>query len=295
MNMTHKAGFVNIIGKPNVGKSTFMNRIMGEKLSIITSKAQTTRHRILGLLNGEDYQIVLSDTPGIIKPAYELQKSMMQQVRLSIEDADILLLMVEAGEKFEEETHGRILKNTSGKKILIINKIDRVENDPAGTNLQQYWNSVFSFDNMLAVSALKGTNMEKVLPVILEHLPEHPAYYPKDQLSDKPERFFAAEIIREKILLSYRKEVPYSTEVVITDFIESDDLIRIRAEIYVERLSQKGIIIGKGGAALKKVGIESRKDLELFFGKQVFLETYVRVEKDWRSKPNKLTRFGYNT
>ncbi|MBS0000768.1 MAG: GTPase Era, partial [Cyclobacteriaceae bacterium] len=285
----------NIIGKPNVGKSTLMNRLMGEKLSIITSKAQTTRHRILGLLNGEDYQIVLSDTPGIIKPAYELQKSMMKLVRLSIEDADILLLMVEAGEKFEEETHGRILKSTAGKKILIINKIDKIRNAGEKETLPETWGASFSFDAVIPVSALEGTGTDRILPAILAHLPGHPPYYPKDQLSDKPERFFASEIIREKIFLTYRKEVPYSTEVVITDFDESEEIIRIRAEIYVERNSQKGIIIGKGGLSLKKVGTEARKDLESFFGKQVFLETYVRVEKDWRNKPQKLTRFGYNS
>jgi GTP-binding protein Era len=293
MSTEHKAGFVNIIGKPNVGKSTFMNRLMGEKLSIITAKAQTTRHRILGLLNGEDYQVVLSDTPGIIRPAYELQKSMMQYVRLSVEDADVLLLMVEAGEKYDEDAHGNPLQRTEGKNILIINKIDKLGNEQEMEMLLEYWQSAHPFDGTLTVSALHGTNMEKVLPLILEMLPEHPPYYPKDQLSDKPERFFASEIIREKILLTYRKEVPYSTEVVITDFNESEEIIRIRAEIYVERNSQKGIIIGKGGTALKKVGTEARKDLELFFGKQVFLETFVKVEKDWRNRPQKLGRFGY--
>jgi len=294
MPSIHKAGFVNILGKPNVGKSTLMNRLMGEKISIITSKAQTTRHRILGLLNGEDYQMVISDTPGIIRPAYELQKSMMQFVRLSIEDADILLLMVEAGEKFDEEMHGRLLKKSEGKRILIINKIDQ-QKDPTGIEkLKVYWENVLPSEEIIPVSALQGTHTEKILPSILKHLPEHPPYYPKDQLSDKPERFFASEIIREKIFQTYRKEVPYSTEVVITEFNETIEIIRMRAEIYVERNSQKGIIIGKGGKALKKVGTEARKDLETFFGKQVYLETYVKVEKDWRNKPQKLSRFGYN-
>jgi len=294
MTGVHKAGFVNIIGKPNVGKSTLMNRLMGEKISIITSKAQTTRHRILGILNGEDYQIVLSDTPGIIRPAYELQKSMMQHVRISVEDADILLLMIEAGEHFDEEMHGQLLKKAQGKRILIINKIDRFENPDEVEKLTAVWEKTFSWDEIIPVSALQGTNIDQVLPSLLKHLPEHPAYYPKDQLSDKPERFFASEIIREKIFQTYRKEVPYSTEVVITEFKESDDIIRMRAEIYVERNSQKGILIGKAGSALKKVGIEARKDMENFFGKQVHLETFVKVEKDWRSKRQKLTRFGYN-
>jgi GTP-binding protein Era len=294
MQTVHKAGFVNILGKPNVGKSTLMNRLMGEKLSIITSKAQTTRHRILGILNGDNYQIVISDTPGIIRPAYELQKSMMQFVRLSVEDADIILLMVEAGEQFDEEMHGKLLKKAEGKRILIVNKIDQFENPGEIEKWITYWESVFPGEEIIPVSALKGTHIDQILPSILKHLPEHPAYYPKDQLSDKPERFFASEIIREKIFQTYRKEVPYSTEVVITEFNETEEIIRMRAEIYVERNSQKGIIIGKGGAALKKVGTEARKDLESFFGKQVYLETFVKVEKDWRNKPQKLSRFGYN-
>lgn len=294
MPSIHKAGFVNILGKPNVGKSTLMNQLMGEKFSIITSKAQTTRHRILGILNGEDYQIVISDTPGIIRPAYELQKSMMQFVRLSIEDADIILLMVEAGEKFDEEMHGKMLKKAEGKRILIINKIDRYD-EPNGIDpLIDYWQNVLPSEEIIPISALQGIHVDRIIPAILAYLPEHPAYYPKDQLSDKPERFFASEIIREKIFQTYRKEVPYSTEVVITEFKEDESIIRMRAEIYVERKSQKGIIIGKGGEALKKVGIEARKDLETFFGKQVYLETYVKVEKDWRNKPQKLSRFGYN-
>lgn len=294
MQSIHKAGFVNIIGKPNVGKSTLMNRLVGEKISIITSKAQTTRHRILGILNGDNYQIVISDTPGIIRPAYELQKSMMQFVRLSMEDADIILLMVEAGEQFDEEMHGKLLKKAEGKIILIINKIDQFENHGEIEEWIAYWESALPGEEIIPVSALKGTHVDQILPSILKHLPEHPAYYPKDQLSDKPERFFASEIIREKIFQTYRKEVPYSTEVVITEFNETEEIIRMRAEIYVERNSQKGIIIGKGGAALKKVGTEARKDLESFFGKQVYLETFVKVEKDWRNKPQKLSRFGYN-
>ncbi len=294
MQTVHKAGFVNILGKPNVGKSTLMNQLMGEKLSITTAKAQTTRHRILGILNGDDYQIVLSDTPGIIRPAYELQKSMMQFVRFSIEDADILLLMVEAGENYDEDMHGKLLKKAEAKRILIINKIDHYKNQVEIENKRSYWREIFQFEEIIPISALRGTHVDQILPSILKHLPEHPAYYPKDQFTDKPERFFASEIIREKIFRTYRKEVPYSTEVVITEFNESEEIIRMRAEIYVERNSQKGIIIGKGGEALKKVGTEARKDLETFFGKQVYLETFVKVEKDWRNKPQKLSRFGYN-
>ena len=293
MLSTHKAGFVNIVGKPNVGKSTLMNQLIGEKLSIITSKAQTTRHRILGILNGENFQIVCSDTPGIIKPIYELQKSMMQFVRLSIEDADILLLMIEAGDKFNKEAHGKVLKKTPGKRILLINKIDKLKNPDQLDQIVTSWEKAFTFDAIFPISALHGTHIDRVFQAVLDHLPVHPPYYPKDQLSDKPERFFAAEIIREKIFLLYKQEIPYSTEVVITEFKESENIIRMRAEIYVERNSQKGIIIGKGGSALKKVGIKARHDMETFFGKQVHLETFVKVEKDWRSKSQKLTRFGY--
>ncbi len=294
MISSHKAGFVNIVGKPNVGKSTLMNQLIGEKLSIISSKAQTTRHRILGILNGDNFQIVFSDTPGIIKPAYTLQKTMMQSVRLSIEDADILLMMIEFGDPFNMELHGKLLKKTPGKRILLINKIDKLKNPDLLDQLVKSWEEAFTFDAIFPISALKGTHIEQVFQTVLEHLPEHPPYYPKDQLTDKPERFFASEIIREKIFLLYKQEIPYSTEVIITEFNESENIIRMRAEIYVERNSQKGIIIGKGGSALKKVGIKARQDMETFFGKQVHLETFVKVEKDWRSKSQKLSRFGYN-
>jgi GTP-binding protein Era len=289
----HKSGFVNIIGKPNVGKSTLMNKLVGENISIITSKAQTTRQRILGMLNGEDFQIVYSDTPGLLKPQYELHKSMMQSVRLSVEDADVLLLMVEIFEKVDKELLDPILRKTEGKIILLLNKTDLVKDPKEIEDKTSLWKSYHNFDSIIPVSALEGTNLDLVFSEILKHLPVHPPYYPKDQLTDKPERFFASEIIREKIFQTYKQEVPYSTEVVISDFKEDETIIRMRAEIYVERNSQKGIIIGKQGASLKKIGIEARKDLEAFFDKQVYLEQYVKVEKDWRRKKNKLNQFGY--
>ena len=289
----HKSGFVNIIGKPNVGKSTLMNKLVGENVSIITSKAQTTRHRILGMLNGENFQIVYSDTPGILKPQYELHKSMMQFVRLSVEDADVLLLMVEVGEKVDRDLLDPILRKTEGKIILLVNKIDLAKNDQQLKDKISMWKEYHDFDAIIPISALGGKNIDEVFNKILEHLPVHPPYYPKDQFTDKPERFFASEIIREKIFQTYKQEVPYSTEVVVSEFKEDETIIRMRAEIYVERNSQKGILIGKKGAGLKKIGTEARKDMEAFFGKQVFLEQYVKVEKDWRRKKNKLSQFGY--
>lgn len=289
----HKSGFVNIIGKPNVGKSTLMNKLVGENVSIITSKAQTTRHRILGMLNGEDFQIVYSDTPGILKPQYELHKSMMQLVRLSVEDADVLLLMVEVGEKIDRELLDPILRKTEGKIILLLNKIDLAKSDQQLEDKISMWKDYHEFAAVIPISALKGKHIDLVFHQILDHLPIHPPYYPKDQFTDKPERFFASEIIREKIFQTYKQEVPYSTEVVVSEFKEDEKIIRMRAEIYVERNSQKGILIGKKGAALKKIGTEARKDMEIFFGKHVFLEQYVKVEKDWRHKKNKLSQFGY--
>ena len=247
----HKAGFVNIIGNPNVGKSTLMNAFVGERLSIITSKAQTTRHRILGIVNGDDFQVLISDTPGIIKPAYQLQESMMDFVKSAFEDADILLYLVELGEKE--------LK-----------------------------------DEVFAISALKNFGVPEVFNRIIELLPESPAFYPKDQLTDKPERFFVNEAIREKILMHYKKEIPYAVEIDTEEFFEDDTIIRIRSVIMVERETQKGIIIGHKGTALKRVGVEARKDLEKFFGKQIHLELYVKVNKNWRSDSRQLRRFGYD-
>ena len=290
-NLSHKAGFVSIIGKPNVGKSTLMNQMVGEKLSIITSKAQTTRHRIMGIINGEDFQIVYSDTPGILKPEYELHQSMMRFVNSSLDDADVVLLVADLYEKIDEELLHK-LKKIAVPVILIINKSDLAK----GTQLEDktnYWKENIKYDDIIVISALKGENIDKVFEGIVGKLPIHPPYFPKDQLTDKPERFFAAEIIREKIFLNYKKEVPYSCEVVVSEFIEEDTIIRIRGEIYVERKSQRGILIGNKGAALKKVGTEARLDMEEFFEKKVFLATHVKVEPDWRKKDKKLKGFGY--
>lgn len=290
----HKAGFVNIIGNPNVGKSTLMNAFVGEKLSIITSKAQTTRHRILGIVNGDDFQVILSDTPGIIKPAYELQNSMMGFVKSAFEDADVLLYMVEIGEQaLKDEKFFDKIKNSKIPVLLLLNKIDVTEQEIIEEQVQ-YWQEQLPTVEIHLISALQNFNVTGVFERIIELLPESPAYYPKDQLTDKPERFFVNETIREKILMYYKKEIPYSVEIETEEFFEDDDIIRMRAVIMVERDSQKGIIIGHKGGALKRVGIESRKDLEKFFGKQVHIELYVKVNKNWRSDVSQLKRFGYN-
>lgn len=292
--MNHKAGFVNIIGNPNVGKSTLMNAFIGEKLSIITSKAQTTRHRILGIVNGDDFQIVLSDTPGIIKPAYELQESMMGFVKSAFEDADILVYMVEIGEQ-ELKDEAFFNKITSSKipVLLLLNKIDKSDQGQLESQVQ-LWASKVPNAEIIPISALEGFQVKEVLDRIIELLPESPAFYPKDQLTDKPERFFINENIREKILIHYKKEIPYAVEVDTEEFFEEENIIRIRSVIMVERETQKGIIIGHKGTALKRVGVEARKDLEQFFGKQIHLELYVKVNKNWRSNQNMLRRFGYN-
>lgn len=287
----HKAGFVSIIGKPNVGKSTLMNQMVGERLSIITSKAQTTRHRIMGILSGDDFQVVYSDTPGIIKPEYELHKSMMKFVNTSLEDADVVLFVTDIYEKFDE-TLAQNLKKIDAPILFVLNKVDQAKGTQVEDKLN-YWKEVVEAKEYLAISALEGLNIPAVFNGIIQHLPEHPAYFPKDELTDKPEKFFVEEIVREKIFLNYKKEVPYSTEVVVTEFKEDEKIIRIRAEIYVERKSQKGIIIGKGGEALKKVGIQARADLEKFFAKQIHLETFVKVADDWRKKGRSLKNFGY--
>lgn len=292
--MAHKAGFVNIIGNPNVGKSTLMNAFVGERLSIITSKAQTTRHRILGIVNGEDFQVVLSDTPGIIKPAYELQQSMMEFVRSAFDDADVLLYLVEIGEKsIKDEDFLRRITNSEVPVLLLINKIDTGDEERLNEALE-HWQEQVPNAEVFAISALKNFGVPEVFKRILELLPESPPFYPKDQLTDKPERFFVNEIIREKILKHYKKEIPYSVEIDTEEFHEDDDIIRIRSVIMVERDSQKGIIIGHKGTALKRVGVEARKDLETFFAKKVHLETYVKVNKNWRSNSRQLKRFGYN-
>ncbi len=290
----HKAGFVNIIGNPNVGKSTLMNAFVGEKLSIITSKAQTTRHRILGIVNGDDFQVILSDTPGIIKPAYELQSSMMDFVKSAFEDADVLLYMVEIGEKaLKDERFFEKIKNSEIPVLLLLNKIDVSEQEILEEQVQ-YWQEQLPTAEIHLISALQNFNVKEVFLRIIELLPQGPPYYPKDQLTDKPERFFVNETIREKILQQYKKEIPYSVEIDTEEFFEDDAIIRMRSVIMVERDSQKGIIIGHKGSALKRVGVEARKDLEKFFAKQVHLELYVKVNKNWRSNTNQLKRFGYN-
>lgn len=292
--MAHKAGFVNIIGNPNVGKSTLMNAFVGERLSIITSKAQTTRHRILGIVNGEDFQVVLSDTPGIIKPAYELQSSMMDFVKSAFEDADVLIYMVEIGEKeLKDEAFFKKITNAKIPVLLLLNKIDKSSQEQLEEQVQ-LWKEKVPNAELYPISALENFNVTEVFNRIVALLPDSPPFYPKDALTDKPERFFVNETIREKILLNYQKEIPYAVEIETEEFLEDDDIIRIRAVIMVERDTQKGIIIGHKGAALKKVGIQAREDLEKFFGKKIHLETYVKVNKNWRSNANQLRRFGYN-
>ncbi|TYB75817.1 GTPase Era [Bizionia myxarmorum] len=292
--MNHKAGFVNIIGNPNVGKSTLMNAFVGEKLSIITSKAQTTRHRILGIVNGDDFQMVLSDTPGIIKPAYELQESMMDFVKSAFDDADVLIYMVEIGEKeLKDEAFFNRITGSKIPVLLLLNKIDKSDQTQLEEQVQA-WALKVPNAEIFAISALEGFQVKEVFGRIIELLPESPAFYPKDQLTDKPERFFVNETIREKILIHYKKEIPYAVEIDTEEFFEEEEIIRMRSVIMVERETQKGIIIGHKGSALKRVGIEARKDLEKFFGKQVHLELYVKVNKNWRSDQRQLKRFGYN-
>ena len=292
----HRAGFISIIGKPNVGKSTLMNQLVGEKLSIITSKAQTTRHRIMGIVNGEtpdfDFQLVYSDTPGIIKPQYELHTAMMEFVHGSIEDADVVLFVTDIYEKYDEEDVIQKLQKCESPIILIINKID-LASEEAITEKEEHWKTILNPTKILTISALNNVGIDILLNQVLEFLPVHPPYFPKDELTDKPERFFAAEIVREKIFLNYKKEVPYSCEVVVTAFKESDDLIKVSSEIYVERATQRAILLGHKGERIKKVGIEARQEMEQFFGKKVFLEQYIKVEPDWRQKKQKLERFGY--
>ncbi len=292
--MEHKAGFVNIIGNPNVGKSTLMNALVGERLSIITSKAQTTRHRILGIVNGDDFQVILSDTPGIIKPAYEMQESMMNFVKSAFEDADILIYMVEIGEKdLKDESFFKRIFHAEVPVLLLLNKIDTSDQETLEQQVS-LWKEKLPNAEIFPISALKNFNVTEVFTRILELLPASPPYYPKDALTDKPERFFVNETIREKILLNYSKEIPYAVEIATEEFLEEEDIILIRALIMVERDTQKGIIIGHKGAALKKVGIQSRADLEKFFGKQIHIELYVKVVKDWRTNALQLKRFGYN-
>ena len=292
--MTHKAGFVNIIGNPNVGKSTLMNAFVGERLSIITSKAQTTRHRILGIVNGEDFQMILSDTPGIIKPAYQLQESMMGFVKSAFEDADVLLYLVELGEKaLKDEAFFNKITGAEIPVLLLINKIDKGNEELLKESLELWQNQVPNAE-IFAISALEDFGVQEVFKRIIDLLPESPAFYPKDQLTDKPERFFVNEIIREKILMHYKKEIPYSVEIDTEEFFEEENIIRLRSLIMVERETQKGIIIGHKGDAIKKVGTDARKDMETFFNKKIFIDLQVKVNKNWRSSDKQLKKFGYN-
>jgi GTPase len=289
----HKAGFVNIVGNPNVGKSTLMNTLVGERVSIITSKAQTTRHRIMGIVNGEDYQIVYSDTPGVLTPNYKLQESMLNFSNSALLDADILLYVTDTVEKIDKhESFLEKVKHVDIPVLVIINKIDLSNQEQLEAQVEEMGKRLPKAE-IIPISALRKFNVTYVLKRISELLPESPPYFDKDALTDKPARFFVTEIIREKILLYYQKEIPYSTEVVVEKYEDTDNLIRINAVIYVERDTQKGIIIGHGGQALKKVGTEARKDIETFLRKKVFLEMFVKVEKDWRNKDNKLKAFGY--
>ena len=293
--MKHKSGFVNIIGNPNVGKSTLMNSLIGQDLSIISSKAQTTRHRIKGILSNENYQIVFSDTPGVIKPAYKLQESMMQYVKSAFQDADVIMYVVEIGEKgLKDNDIFEKIQQLKIPLIILLNKIDLVSQEKVLEEIEN-WTSKFSTAKVLPISALNGFNINEVIKLILEVLPESPAYYSKDDVTDKSERFFIEEIIREKILKHYKKEVPYSVEISVEEFFEEEEIIKIRAIIYVLRESQKGIIIGHKGLGLKRIGTESRKDIEKMLGKKVFLKTPIKVKKDWRDNSNQLKKFGYGS
>jgi GTP-binding protein Era len=291
--MTHKSGFVNILGNPNVGKSTLMNQLTGEKLSIITSKSQTTRHRIMGIVSGEDFQIVYSDTPGILNPKYRLQESMMRFVEGALEDADLLIYVTDVVEKRDKnpEYLDRIAA-ADLPKIIVINKIDLSDNEEVN-KLYDYWSEKMPGATVIPISALSRFNIENLLRIIIENLPEGPPWFPKDQLTDRYERFFVSEIIREKILLHYKKEIPYSVEIEIESYKEEKNITRIGAVIHVARDSQKGIIIGHRGEKLKRVGTEARKDIEAMLQGKVFLELFVRVSKEWRDNKSALKRFGY--
>lgn len=289
----HKSGFVNIVGNPNVGKSTLMNALVGERLSIITQKAQTTRHRIMGIVNGEDYQIVFSDTPGVLKPNYKLQEQMLDFSRSALVDADLLLYVTDIQDSSEKNAD--FLEKVKGNKahtLLVINKIDLTTQDTL-ERLVDFWQKELPQAEIYPISAKESFGVETLFKRILELLPECPPFFDKDQLTDKPARFFVNEIIREKILLNYDKEIPYSVEVEVETFKEEEKLIRINAVIYVERDSQKGIIIGKQGSSIKRIGMEARKDLEVFFQKQIYLELFVKVDKDWRQKDTRLRHYGY--
>ncbi|MFV0522434.1 MAG: GTPase Era [Mangrovibacterium sp.] len=291
--MSHKSGFVNIIGNPNVGKSTIMNALVGERLSIITKKMQTTRHRIKGIVNGEDFQIVYSDTPGILKPNYKLQESMMGYVNTALIDADVVLYVTDTVEKSDKnEEYLEKIRKSNAPVIVLINKID-LSSQGEVMELYEYWSNLLPGADVYAISATEKFNISPIFDRILELLPEAPPYFPKDELTDRNERFFVQEIIREKILLNYQKEIPYSVEVEVEEFKEAENIIHLRAVIHVARESQKGIIIGHQGRALKKVASEARLDIEEFFQKKTFMQVFVKVNKDWRDKERSLSNFGY--
>ena len=291
--MNHKAGYVNIIGNPNVGKSTLMNALIGQKLSIITHKAQTTRHRILGILNDKDYQIVFSDTPGVIKPEYKLQESMMNFVYSAFQDADVLIYMIEIGEKeLKDNKLFERLKNTNVPLLMLLNKIDLADQDFVSKEMDR-WKEQLPNAELLPISALNNFNIDVIKTKILELLPVCPPYFDKEAITDKSERFFIEEIIREKILKHYKKEIPYSVEIEVEEFFDEKDIVRIRAKIYVLRESQKGIIIGHKGMGLKRIGTEARRDIEKMLNKKVFLETPIKVKKNWRNDNRELKKFGY--
>ncbi len=291
--MTHKAGFVNIIGFPNAGKSTLLNELLGEQLSIVTDKEQTTRHRILGMLNEPDYQIIFSDTPGILKPKYKLQESMMNAVNSVFADADHILLMIDLSNlrEFDEEIMKRITSKQS-KVSVLLNKLD-LSNQEKALDQFNYWKKLLPKSEIFIISALHKHGVVELLDHIIGQLPESPPYYPKDQLTDKSERFVVSEMIRKQIFQNTSQEIPYSTEIVVYSFKESEDIIRISCNIFVERDSQKNIIIGSGGKMIKRIGTEARKEIERFFAKQVFLDLFVKVDKDWRSREDKLKKYGY--
>lgn len=289
----HRAGFVNLIGNPNVGKSTLMNQLVGEKISIMTSKAQTTRHRIKGIVNGDDFQIVYSDLPGVLDPAYMMQKMMMNFVVDSLQDADIILYLIECGEtRYNEELVEKI-KNLGTPIVLVLNKIDRYT-EAQVEEARSYWTNIFPDADVFTISALKGLNIDALRDRIVALLPECPPYFPKDALTDRPMRFFVSELIREQILLQYKKEIPYSVEVVVDSYKEEEDIIRIGATLFVERTTQKAIIIGSKGSAIKKLGTEARASIEDFLQKHVYLDLSVKVLKDWRNNELQMKKFGYD-
>ena len=292
-NTPHRAGFVNIIGNPNVGKSTLMNQLVGEKVSIMTSKAQTTRHRIKGIVNGDDYQIVYSDLPGVLDPAYMMQKYMMKFVTDSLQDADIILYLIECGETRYNEQLVEKINKMGIPVVFIINKIDKYTAEQVEES-KSHWQSILPTADVFAISALKGVNIEEVRERIIALLPECPPYFPKDALTDRPMRFFVSELIREQILLQYKKEIPYSVEVVVESYKEEPDLIRIAATLYVERTTQKAIIIGSKGSAIKKLGTDARMSIEDFLQKHIYLDLSVKVLKDWRNNELLMKKFGYS-